>query len=283
MNNTNHLNLKPINDNEKINWFPGHMHKSTMHIKKIISQIDLIIEIRDARAIEASANHELLQFFLNKPVLEIYLKNDLADNSYLKNNKFLLCAFDKNFRQLMIKEIEKILKIKLKKLKNKGLINPIIQILVCGLPNLGKSTIINKLVEKNVAQTADSPGWTKSFTKFKFYKNMWVYDTPGIFYKTIKNNEIGYQLALIGAIKREVIPLEKTVKFAFLYLKKNYLNLLENLINQKIENLDFNVFIEILAKQKKIITKKNTFDLLKTMWFFYDLIRTGKIGLISWN
>ncbi|MDQ0513721.1 ribosome biogenesis GTPase A [Mycoplasmoides fastidiosum] len=274
------LNLTPINANSRVNWFPGHMHKSVQEIEKIKSQIDLIIEIKDARAPVASDNQELSQIFAQKPILKIYLKKDLADQ--LIDTKLSFCVFDKNVRTNIIRAIEQALKPKLDQALRKGMKNPILQVLVCGLPNLGKSTIINKLVQKNVARVADTPGLTKAFTRFRFHQNMWIYDTPGIFYRRVETDEIGYQLALIGAIKRDLIPLQKTLAYAYDFLLNNYSPLLKKLIQIDPPEL-FDDFILILCQQKKFIKKSNVWDVEKAMWYFYDLIRTGKIGLISWN
>ncbi|XBA51455.1 Ribosome biogenesis GTPase YlqF [[Mycoplasma] cavipharyngis] len=256
------------------------MHQTMNQIMKLKPQINLIIEIKDARAVIASDNYQLSAIFTNKPILKIYLKKDLADPNLCPKLSFN--SFDSNTRDQIIAACETALDSQLKKAQNKGMLNPILQILVCGLPNLGKSTIINKLVRKNVALTADTPGLTKKFTAFKFHKNMWVYDTPGVFYKKVSNEQIGYQLALIGAIKRELIPLQETLKYAYQFLSKNYYHLLTNLVNQPL-NHDFDQFLLLLAQKQNFKIKNNNWDLDKTMWYFYDLIRTGKIGPISWT
>lgn len=110
---------------------------------------------------------------------------------------------------------------------------------------------------------------------------MWVYDTPGIFYKTVHDDQIGYILALIGCIKRDIIPIKNTLEFAYLYLQTYYSNLLYNLIKKSILALNFDQFIETLAQKFNFITKQNQYDLDKTYWYFFDLIRTGKIGAIN--
>lgn len=261
----NHANnLLPLNHQPKINWFPGHMHKSFNYLKKLKKDVDLVIEILDARAINASSNAEITTLFQNKPILKLYLKQDLADCGKL-TGLTLINSAEVSTKATIIRLIETILAPKLKRLKSQGQIKPIIQVVVCGLTNMGKSTIINKLVGKKVAKSADLPGWTKGFSRFKFFQNMWVYDTPGVFHKRVEDLRTGYVLALIGAIKREVIPLQPTLEFAFGYLQKHYLSLLQRMVENLTTTTTFLTFIHQLAIKRHFVIHNQEIDYLKTM------------------
>lgn len=260
---TSDNNIRALNDQEKINWFPGHMHKSLNHLKKIKKNLDLVIEVLDARAQKISTNHEINQLFNDKPLLKIYLKSDLADCD--QNNLKILSSADVQIKNKIIRLIEQLLADKVHHMRHKGQVNPILQVLVCGLPNVGKSTIINRLIGKKVAQAADIPGWTKSFCRYKFYKNMWVYDTPGVFYKRVEKPQTGYVLALIGAIKRDLIPLKSTLEFAFKYLQQHYCHLLSRLIPETNKDTEFNQFIRQLTQNHNFWAKYQQLDLEKGM------------------
>lgn len=135
------------------------MHKSFELLKTMLKEIDLVIEVKDSRAPTVSANQELQKIFQNKPILSLSLKKDLADLHAVNDASLhLFDCLSHNHKKAFVQLIEKTLSDKINKLKNKGLINPILKVLICGLPNVGKSTIINQLVGKKVAQIADSPG-----------------------------------------------------------------------------------------------------------------------------
>ncbi|MDE5617694.1 MAG: 50S ribosome-binding GTPase, partial [Ureaplasma sp.] len=197
-----------------INWFPGHMKKSLEEIGKIVNKVNLIIEVLDARAINTSSNDELLNIVGNKPILKIALKSDYSD---LKNsNDIFVCNIkEKNLRNKIINEINKKLKSQFESAKRKGLIHPKFIILVIGLPNVGKSTLINILKNKNTLITQNFPGVTKKQTIVNINNELNLIDTPGVLFKHIEQIEDAYKLTLINSIKKEIVPLDKVLEYGF--------------------------------------------------------------------
>jgi ribosome biogenesis GTPase A len=185
------------------------MAKSLNDITKV-KNLDLLIEVLDTRAITASSNEALINKF-NKPVLKIALKKDLSD--VIENNNVLIGSInDKNFKNKIFKKIDEFLKGKKEKLIKKGLLHPQFYIMVVGLPNIGKSSLINFLSNKNKVEVANKPGVTRTKQVIKLNEQYFIYDTPGILFKNIESDEIGYKLSLIGAIKKEILPINDISK-----------------------------------------------------------------------
>jgi ribosome biogenesis GTPase A len=195
-----------------INWFPGHMAKSLRDIQSI-KNLDIVIEVVDARCINLSSNLELSKTF-HKPKLTIALKSDLADIVVVNSRDDLLIGSIKNrhFKQKIIGKLDAIFSKKKQELKQRGLINPQFYGIVVGLPNVGKSSLINFLATKTKLIVANKPGVTRTKQLIKINNSYFLYDTPGILFKKITNDIDGYKLALVGVIRREVLPLTEIVE-----------------------------------------------------------------------
>jgi ribosome biogenesis GTPase A len=178
-----------------------------------IKNVDVIIEVVDARAIQTSINKELTKTF-NKPKLVVALKSDLSDISDIETTDNLLLGSIKNrkFKNQVIQALDNIFLTKKQQLKSKGLIHPQFYGLVIGLPNVGKSSLINFLGTKTKMVTANLPGVTKNRQLVKINDEYFLYDTAGVLHKRIHNDIDGYKLALIGAIKKEILPLSDVVQ-----------------------------------------------------------------------
>jgi ribosome biogenesis GTPase A len=198
-------------DINKINWFPGHMAKS-LRLLDDLKYIDLIIEVVDARAVSSSSNPMLKEKFGNKPVLTIALKTDLAIITKPVKNILYGSIYEKKFKNIFLKSIERELQEKKQRMINKGLVSPTFNLVVVGLPNIGKSSIINFLSGQTKAHAENKPGVTRKNTLIKINKELMIYDTPGIMVKNIIDIDVGYRLSLIGVINQNILPMRDVLE-----------------------------------------------------------------------
>ncbi|KRM90978.1 ribosome biogenesis GTPase YlqF [Liquorilactobacillus cacaonum] len=222
-----------------IQWFPGHMAKALRQVKENIKQVDIVLELVDARLPESSRNPQLAQILQNKPSILVLTKKDLADSQssakwvkYYESEHQPAIAVNSTTGSLKIIEekINQVLADKLALQAQKGILHKRIKVMCIGIPNVGKSTLLNHLVKKNVAQVGNRPGVTKSQQWLKAGKDMLLLDTPGILWPKFEDPMIGKKLALTGAIKETLFAkddvalylLEHFCKFAPNNLKERY-------------------------------------------------------------
>lgn len=243
-----------------INWFPGHMKKSLEEINNIVSKVNLIIEVVDARAMNTSSNYELLNIAKNKPILKIALKSDYCD---IKNSDytFICTTKDKNLRNKIISEINKKLEEQFNSARRKGLMHPKFIILVIGLPNVGKSTLINILKNKNTLITQNFPGVTKKQTIVSINNELNLIDTPGVLFKHIEKIEDAYKLTLINCIKKEIVPLDKVLEYGFKHYYTFHKQELFNYYEIDKEINSYEEFVNYLANKRKWFNNKQEIDL----------------------
>jgi ribosome biogenesis GTPase A len=258
------------------------MAKATNEIKKL-KNVDLVIEVVDARCINISSNPELIGIFNTVPKLKVAIKSDLADID--QNNNFDIVygsIKQKQFKRIVIDKIGEKLKSNKDKLINKGLKNPHFIILVVGLPNIGKSSLINLLCNRNRQEVQNKPGITKGVKLININQNLSIYDTAGILIKNITNLEDGYKLALVGTIKKTVLPINDVCEFAFNFLMQHYKTQFQKHYQINYD-LNFSEFLSFLCEKFKfkIINNQNNFD--KALLFFYDNIINGKITKINYE
>ncbi len=263
---------------EKINWFPGHMAKAIADLQSKKKNFDMLIEIVDARCPHISSNRELLGSF-KLPVLTVAVKQDLA---VIDNNFLNISTNNKKTRSIIINKIKQELKSKIDKCRSKGLLNPQFNILVLGLPNIGKSSFINLLLNKNNLLVQNYPGVTRKQTLVKIDNMIFLNDSPGILFKNIDNNTTGYILSLIGCIKKEVIPMYEVIKFGYEFYCKKY----PNQIKQKFglnEFGNFEQFLELVCKKYQYILDGNKLDKQRALEYLYSMFMNGKICKINYE
>ena len=275
---------------QNVQWFPGHMAKAIREIEEKIKLVDIILELIDARIPLSSFNPVIKGKLKNKPRLVIMNKSDMSDEAiniewknYFANNN-IPCIFVNSKSGENIKKIsvmcKDILKEKLDKEKAKGLKPRSIRTMVLGIPNVGKSTLINKLAGKSVANTGNTPGVTKAQQWIRINKDLDLLDTPGVLWPKFEDLKVGYNLALTGAIKDNVIRRDDMILYFLDFLRNSsYSSFFEERYEVSLTDDNLTV-LENIAKNK-VFYKGEFVDYER----IYDLIlndfRNLKLGHIT--
>ena len=210
-----------------IQWFPGHMNKAKKAIAERVKSVDMVIEMLDARLPASSENPLLAQLSRGKPKLKILNKQDLADsertaiwlahyNSQEQTNAIALDSSEKSATAKITAACRALVP------NRKGIDKPL-RVLICGIPNVGKSTLINGMIGKKSAKTGNEPGITKAEQRLFLADDFWLYDTPGMLWPKIIVEESGYNLAASGAVGRNALDEEEVALVLLDYLRRHYL------------------------------------------------------------
>ncbi len=271
-----------------ISWFPGHMAKAIREIKEKLNLVDMVIELTDARAPFSSINPIVKELSANKYYLKVLSKIDLADDRqsnlfkkyYDENN--IPCVFvnlnNKDSIKPIANKIKEVAKPIIDKDIKRGLKPRNIRVMVIGIPNVGKSTLINLLTNRKSALVGNKPGFTKG-QKWVHGEGFDLLDTPGILWPNLSSNNVGVKLALIGCIKEDILPTLSLVKIALDFLKENYYDLL--LEKYHIEYNDFDSYMGQFAIEKKHLLKNNEVDILRSASLILNDLKNGRIGKIT--
>ncbi|MBK2267461.1 ribosome biogenesis GTPase YlqF [Francisella philomiragia] len=204
-----------------LHWFPGHMHKATKEFRKKMPSTDIAIEIVDARIPDSSSNHVLEDIVGDKPIIRILSKSDLADPQITKQWLDFYKGSAIAVNTLQDKNIvKKILELAQKKCPSRGTVLKPTRAIIFGLPNVGKSTMINKLAGRKVAKTGNEPAVTKLQQRIDISKNFMIFDTPGIMFPSPKSEVSGYRIASIGSIRDTAMDYEGTAYYLIDFLKQ---------------------------------------------------------------
>ena len=273
-----------------IQWYPGHMAKALREVSEKIKLVDVVVIVLDARVPMSSLNPEIVKLVNNKRVLIVLNKKDKADSN---QSAFWKKHYeDKNYQAIIInskdnKDIKKLLSSikdlmseKRKKDALKGLKPRPIKTMIIGIPNAGKSTIINGLVNKKVATIGDKPGVTKSQQWIRINQDLELLDTPGILWPKFENQEIASNLAVTGAIKDEIVDVYELVKYALNFYKIYYPQELINRYNVKEDN-NIEEIIEVIAKTNHLYNVDKTIDFDQVALLVLNDIRSGRLGKIT--
>lgn len=273
-----------------IQWYPGHMTKAKRMIQENIKLVDVIIELVDARIPKSSKNPDIDELAKNKPRIIVFNKVDLADGIYTQkweewytNEGFAVLKINSKtgagFSELFT-TIKEVCKEKIERDKKRGIINRPIRAMVVGIPNVGKSTFINKLVGKASAKTGNRPGVTKGKQWIKLKKDIELLDTPGILWPKFEDQQVGIRLAMIGSIKDEIMDTTELALLLLTFLKEHYSNKINKRYNLKKDFTSLEDLMEI-AKQRNIIKAGNEYDLDKTANILLEEFRNNKLGKIT--
>lgn len=279
---------------KQIQWYPGHMVKTIKEIKKSINLVDIVFELIDARLPFSSKNPLIDEIINDKPKLIILNKSNLADrtdtlkwlNYYnSRENSFaidvdLISGYNVS---KILPLAKKILEPLIEKRKEKMILNKSLRILIVGIPNVGKSTLINILGKKKKAKTGDKPGITKANQWVKINDDFDLLDTPGILWPKFEDKTVGYNLALSGAIKDEILPKDDVVLFGLEFMYKYYK---ENFMKKyMMENFNMDNTLEIynhIAELRKCYNQDG-YDYEKVLdLILYDL-RNRELGGITFD
>lgn len=288
-----------MNEKSSFNWFPGHMNKSIKEIEAKISIVDLVIEIVDARAPFSTQNPLFRKLLNNRPRLILMSKGDLADDEVTKQWKdyFFNCGnvvyVIKDKQQPIyndiLKLIEKMTIEKQKKDKARGIENPQINVLVVGIPNVGKSTVISKLSKGKRLKIGNKPGVTRGMQRIIMTNKITLIDTPGILPSKFENETIACNCAATNSIRIEVVPKERFATKLMRYIYNSYPKLVKDVykINKVISrpiNYDdtFKIFEEI-AKRNKFIILDSIADVERAIELFVHDLLNLNLGKISFE
>lgn len=273
-----------------IHWFPGHMRKALSNLDDSVKLVDVIIELLDARAPTSSINEQLEKTFRNKKRIGVFTKIDLADPSL--NNKWaekledqfdILLALDltkPSSENEIAKAINKLGEAKWAKEKAKGMKPQPVRALIAGIPNVGKSSLINRLAKRKAAGVQNKPGYTRGEQWIKVNNNFLLLDTPGILPMSYENQKKAANLALIGAIREDILPNNELVDILLDYLKINYPNALENRF--KIAEInDHQDVLKTIAGNRGLLTSSGELDLLKAESLLLKEFKDGLLGSIT--
>ncbi len=277
---------------KQVQWFPGHMSKALREIKESLKLVDIVFVLLDARLPESSMNPRIQEIIESKPALILYTKASMADQKEL--NKWLAYYNSQGFQGLKIDAITglnigkikdatlEILSEKLDREKRRGILPRAIRTMIIGIPNVGKSTLINTLSKKKAAKTGNTPGITKAQQWIKISEDFELLDTPGVLWPKFDDPKVGYHLALSGAIKDSVLPNEEVAVYAHRFLSKYYPEAYK--ARYELDDLsDVALTFEMIGRKRGTLMKGNqvNFDLV------YDILlkdlRDGAFGGITFD
>ncbi|MGE8002089.1 ribosome biogenesis GTPase YlqF [Lysinibacillus sp. NPDC093216] len=215
-----------------IQWFPGHMAKARREVTEKLKLVDIIFELIDARLPLSSRNPMIDEVINQKPRLLILNKQDMADEHETRkwveyfaqrgHKAVAINSLEGKGLQQVTKAAQEILKEKFDRMKSRGMKPRAIRAMIVGIPNVGKSTLINRLAKKNIAKTGNTPGVTKAQQWIKVGKDLELLDTPGILWPKFEDQEVGFKLALTGAIKDTITNMEDLAVYGLRFLSVHY-------------------------------------------------------------
>ena len=283
----------------RIQWYPGHMAKTKKQIIEDLKLVDLVIEVLDARIPKASKNPDLEQFVSDKKQIVVLNKADLADElttekwvEYFNEKGIKAVAVEANNQQgknKLLKAINSIALEMQEKYMSKGRAGYLTKAMIFGIPNVGKSTIINSLSGKKTAKVENRPGVTRQKQWIKISDNIQLMDTPGMLWPKFENEETALHLAFTNSIGQNAIDIEEIAFYLLKYLVQNYKENIENrygiIIDEYEDWQDENEYIleirDKIARKKGCIVSGGNIDEVKISNMILNDFQNGKLGRIS--
>lgn len=278
----------------QIQWFPGHMAKARREITEKLKLVDIVLEILDARVPVSSRNPMMGEILKDKPTLVLLNKAKLADKKiteewilYFKRQGIKALDIDliDNYNvNKIIPACNEVLEKQILAAKEKGYSNFKIRALVVGIPNVGKSTFINTLAKRKAAITGDKPGVTKSQTWIKINNSLELLDTPGILWPKFENETVAHNLALCGAIKDDILPLDDVISYGLAFMQKYYPDNLNNRYGVTITpDMELLEIYEVIGRKRNCLLKGNQIDYDRVVNLVLFDLRHNKLGAMSYD
>ena len=280
-------------NNNPIQWYPGHMAKTRREISEKLNLIDIIYEVIDARMPRSSKIVDIDDLIKNKPRLLIMTKYDLCDKN--ETNKFIKYYEELGYQVIpvdlmtgtnvskIIDASEVVLKEENEKRKSKGLKPRNIRALILGIPNAGKSTLINRLVGKKSAGVGNKPGFTKSLSWIRIHKNIDLLDTPGILWPKIEDQEAAHILASFSSIKEEILNEDQIASFILRKLYELYPKSLEERYGISEFDEDLIDAYDMIASRRGALTKGGVADYERVSRIILQDFKNGYFGPVTFD
>ena len=266
-----------------IQWFPGHMSKARRQVQENLKHVDFVTILVDARLPLSSQNPMLTKIVGDKPKLPILNKSDLADNNrtkewrtYFENQGIKTLAINSKEQstvKLVTDAAKSLMSEKIQRLRERGIQKETLRTMIIGIPNAGKSTLMNRLAGKKIAVVGNKPGVTKGQQWLKSNKDLEILDTPGILWPKFEDELVGLKLALTGAIKDQLLPMDEVTIFGLNYFKTYYPERLE----ERFKGIDLEEEApEIIMEMTQKLGFREDYDRFYNL--FVKDVRDGKLG-----
>ncbi len=283
-----------MSEMQNIQWFPGHMTKTKRQIQSSLKLVDAVAEIIDARIPISSRNPDLAKLIQNKPRIILLNKCDMANQTatkmwidYFDKQGITAIAVDcKSGRGLnkFAPAVNKVMSERINRLKAKGMVNPTMRIMIVGIPNVGKSSFINKIAKQNRAKVEDRPGVTRGNQWFTIAKNLEMLDTPGVLWPKFDDKIVGEHLAFTGAVKDQILDVELLAVRLLDFLKN--LKPADFIARFKLDDIDLDSIesyelLKVIAKKRGMLISGGEVNTERAAIMLLDEFRSAKLGRIT--
>lgn len=275
-----------------IQWYPGHMTKAKREMQEKLKMVDMVIELRDARIPSASRNPLIDELCQHKPRLIILSKKDKAEEAEttkwitaLSQNHIQVLALDipkENITAQVVKAAQAVMRDKIERQIRRGIRPRAIRAMVVGVPNVGKSTFINKIVNKRIAQTGDRPGVTRALQWARVNDQLELLDTPGVLWPKFEDPMVGLYLAACGSIKDDILPIEEVAIWMMETLCQKKPASIKERYQVEVSD-DAYVMLERIGKARGCLIGNGEVDQKRTIDTFLKDVRQDKLGRITWE
>lgn len=283
-----------MSEMQNIQWFPGHMTKTKRQIQASLKLVDAVAEILDARIPLSSKNPDLQKLIQNKPKVVLLNKCDMANQTatsrwidYYASQGITAIAVDCKSGKGLNKfapAVNNVLSERRERLKAKGMVNPMLRIMIVGIPNVGKSSFINRVAKQNRAKVEDRPGVTRGNQWYSIAKNIEMLDTPGVLWPKFDDKIVGERLAFTGAVKDQILDTELLAVRLLDFLRS--LKPADFIARFKLEDIDLDAIdsyelLNVIGKKRGMLISRGEIDTERAAIMLLDEFRSGKLGRIT--
>ena len=283
-----------MSEMQNIQWFPGHMTKTKRQIQASLKLVDAVAEILDARIPLSSKNPDLQKLIQNKPKVVLLNKCDMANQTatsrwidYYASQGITAIAVDYKSGKGLNKfapAVNNVLSERRERLKAKGMVNPMLRIMIVGIPNVGKSSFINRVAKQNRAKVEDRPGVTRGNQWYSIAKNIEMLDTPGVLWPKFDDKIVGERLAFTGAVKDQILDTELLAVRLLDFLRS--LKPADFIARFKLEDIDLDAIdsyelLNVIGKKRGMLISGGEINTERAAIMLLDEFRSGKLGRIT--